>query len=353
VEILKSDFKKGTVSLRVTDADDIWYLSHLIEPGDFIKGRTTRKIKIGDSENAKVTRKPMTIKIEAETINIDQTASVLRINGKVKEGPHDLALDSYHSISLEEGTEFKIEKVNWLSYQKQKLDEACQKRYNYLFCVFDREEAMFALTKKSGYEILVKFKGDVPKKSKKTEVFKNFHEEIIKTLDVYAGRFNPERIIIASPVFYKDDLMKKIKSDEIKSKIVLATCSDVTENALHEITRSTELQKILQNNRAREEQLIIEKLLLHLKKDDLGTYGWDHVLEAISAGAVESLLLTDDFIQEKKLDNKYNLLDEQMKHVDNLNGKIHILSSEFESGKKLNGLGGIAAVLRYKLEWKK
>ena len=353
MEILKSDFKKGIVSLRVTDPDDIWYLSHLIEPGDFVKGRTTRKIKIGNSENAKITRKPMTIKIEAETVNIDQTASVLRINGKIKEGPHDIALDSYHALALEEGTEFKIEKINWLTYQKQKLKEASQKKYNYLFCVFDREEVMFALTKKCGYNILVKFKGDVPKKGKKTDILKDFHDEILKTLDIYVGRYTPEHIIIASPAFYKDDLMKKIKSDEIKSKIVLATCSDVTENSLHEITRSTELKKVLRNNRAREEQLIIEELLQHIKKDDLATYGWEHVLEAISAGAVESLLLSDEFIQEKKLDSKYQLLDEQMKHVDNLKGKIHILSSEFESGKKLNGLGGIAAILRFKLEWKK
>ena len=68
---------------------------------------------------------------------------------------------------------------------------------------------------------------------------------------------------------------------------------------------------------------------------------------------MKNLLITDEFIQEKKLDNNYQQLDEQMKHVDNLNGKIYILSSEFESGKKLNGLGGIAAILRFKLEWKK
>lgn len=352
MEILKSDFKKGTATLRVTDPDDIWHLSHLIEAGDLVKGKTTRKVKLGDSENARVTRKPMTVKIEAETITVDDTGSVLRVNGKVKEGPHDVPLDSYHALALESGTEFTLEKVEWLTYQKQKLEEASQKKYNYLFCIFDREEALFAITKKSGYVILVKIKGQVAKKANKTEIVKNFYDEIIKTLDIYMGRFDPEYLIIASPAFYKEDLIKKIGHDW-KNKIVLATCSDVSESALNEITRSQELKEILKNNRAREEQLIVEELLLHIKKDELGTYGWKQVQEAVNAGAVESLILTDDFIHKKKLGNEYQELDQYMKSVDALNGKIHILSSEFESGKKINGLGGIAAILRYKLEWKK
>jgi len=352
MEIIKSDFKKGTATLRVTDSDDLWHLSHLIEAGDLIKGRTTRKIKVGDSENAKVTRKPMTVKIEAETITIDDSGSALRVNGKIKEGPHDVPLDSYHALALEPGTEFILEKVKWLAYQRQKLEEASQKRYNYLFCIFDREEALFAITKKSGYEILVKIKGQVAKKANQTEILKNFYDEIIKALDIYTGRLDPEYIIVASPAFYKEDLLKKIKNDW-KNKIVPAACSDVSENALNEITRSPELRTILQNNRAREEQLIIEELLLHLKKDDLATYGWKQVREAIEAGAVESLMITDEFIQKKKVGGEYQELDRQMENVDALKGKIHILSSEFESGKQLNGLGGMAAILRFKLEWKK
>lgn len=352
MDIINSDFKKGIVTLRVTDSDDIWHLSHLVEPGDLIRGKTTRKVKLGDSENTKVTRKPMTVKIEVETITTDDTSSVLRVNGKIKEGPHDVPLDSYQALALELGTEFTLEKVKWLTYQKQKLEEASQKKYNYLFCIFDREEALFAITKKSGYEVLVKIKGQVAKKANKTEIVKNFHEEIIKTLDIYAGRFDPEYVIIASPVFYKEELIQKVGFDW-KNKIVLATCSDVSESALNEITRSPELREILKNNRAREEQLTVEELLLHIKKDNLATYGWKQVREAISGGAVEILILTDEFIHKKKLANEYQELDQYMKKVDSLNGKIHILSSEFESGKKINGLGGIAAILRYKLEWKK
>ena len=40
-----------------------------------------------------------------------------------------------------------------------------------------------------------------------------------------------------------------------------------------------------------------------------------------------------------------------MRNVDKSKGDIMIISSEHEAGKKLNGLGGIAAILRYKLNY--
>ena len=62
-------------------------------------------------------------------------------------------------------------------------------------------------------------------------------------------------------------------------------------------------------------------------------------------------MITDEFIAKHKESGTYNEVDEKMKAVDALQGKIHIISSKHEGGKKLNGLSGIAAILRYKLVW--
>ena len=40
-----------------------------------------------------------------------------------------------------------------------------------------------------------------------------------------------------------------------------------------------------------------------------------------------------------------------MKTVDSTKGDIIIISSDHEAGKKLDGLGGIAAILRFKLNY--
>lgn len=351
MHITKKDFKKGTVQLRVTDAEDLWFLSHIIEEGDLVRGKTTRKIKFGGEENGSVSRVTITVMVEAENIEFSSSGTALRINGKIREGPEDIPRGSYHTISLEEGNEFTLTKVQWLEYQKQKLEEAAERKFNYLICIFDREEAFIALTKHHNYEVLVKLAGEVPKKGKNIEVKKDFQEEIIKALEMYNERYKPENIILASPAFYKEDLYKKISSSELKRKIVLATCSDVSESSLNEVIKRPELAQALKNSRAREEQLIVEKLLFEINKNNLAIYGWKEVGKAAEAGAVSELLITTDFIQQQKLKGVYKQLDTLMKLVDDQQGKIHLLSSEWESGKKINGLGGIAALLRYKLEW--
>ena len=351
MNIIKSDFKKGKVKLKISDLDDLWYLSHIIEPGDLVQSKTTRKIKIGTGENAKTTKKTYFLKIEAESIDFGAAGKSLRINGKIKDGPIDLPRENYHALSLEEGAEFNLEKPQWFSYHKQRLEEANKKQYKFLICLFDREDAIFALTKKFGYEILVKIKGEVPKKSKKVEIKTDFQEEIIKTMNIYAERLNPEAIILASPAFFKEDLFKKINFSEIKKKIILANSSSVNERALDEVLQSPELAKTLKDSRAREEQILVEELLNEINKKNLASYGWQEVQKSVKVGAVKSLLLTDEFIKAKKIKEDYLELESLMKKVDSMQGKIHILSSKLESGKKLNGLGGIAALLRFKMEY--
>lgn len=346
MQLITSDFKKGLVKLKVNDKDDLWYLSHLIDQGDIVRGKTTRKIKIGEGENAKSVKKTFTLSIEAETVELTEVS--VRINGKITEETEDVPKGSYQSITLEEASEFTLEKPQWLSYQKQKLQEACEKKYDYLLCLFDREEVLFALTKKFGYEILTTLKGEVQKKAKAVEIKKDFQEEIIKTLELYYQRYNPSSIILASPAFYKEDLFKKIPQSDLKKKIVLATCSDISERSLDEVMRRPELAETLKHSRARQEQILVEELLKEINKDDKAAYGWKEVEEAVNAGSVLKLLLTDDFIHKKRIAEKFAEVDQAMKTVDSLQGEIHIISAESDAGKKLNGLGGVAAILRYK-----
>lgn len=351
MNLLHSDFKKGTVKLRVTDPEDLWYLTQLIDAGDVITGKTTRKMKLGDSENTKTVKKTFTVTIEVETVQLDENGTSVRVNGKIKEGPEEIPQGVYQAIELQEGEEFILQKVSWLTYQKQKLQEAAEKKYSYLLCLFDREEALFALTKKKGFQILAQLRGEAQKKRIAVEIKKDFYEGIIKTLETYDARYAPEAIILSSPAFYKEDLLKKITAPELKRKIVLVTCSDISERSLDEVICSPELEKTMQASRARQEQVVVDELLQEISKNNLAVYGWKETQRAAEAGAIRSLLVTDAFIHKKKLAGEYLELDSILKHIDSLQGEIYILSSEQEAGKRIDGLGGIAALLRYKMEW--
>jgi protein pelota len=352
MDILSKNFRAGVVTCIVNDQDDLWYLSHIIDPGDVLKGKTTRKVKIGDSENANVTKKTLTLTIEAVNIEFGSAGDTLRINGLVKEGPEDVPKDSHHTITLEEGSEFTLQKVNWLSYQKQKLEDAAEKKFTYLLCLFDREEAVFAITKKYGFEILAKIKGQVQKKHKQQQITKDFQLDILKGLETYTARINPQHVILASPAFYKDDVAKRITDPIVKKKLVLATCNTVDQSGLYEVMKRPELAVVLKDSRARQEQEIVDEVLKEIHKDGLAAYGMDQVLEAVNAGAVHTVLLTDTLVFTSREEGSYGVLDAIMKQIDTLQGTIHIISASHDSGKKLHGLGGIAAILRYKMEWK-
>ena len=91
-----------------------------------------------------------------------------------------------------------------------------------LICVHDREEAYFALFKRYGYEILSHITGEVQKKREENIKKENFYLAAITKIKEYVERYKIRQIILASPSFWKEDLMKEIKDNELKQKIILA-----------------------------------------------------------------------------------------------------------------------------------
>ena len=349
MNIIKQDFKKGLVKIRIENLDDLWYLSHLIDQSDLIEGTTTRKIKIGDGENAKTVKKKVTLKIQVEKTEYIPENEVLRINGKIIDGPEDFPRGSYQNISLENESEFTIEKTKWLTYQINKLKEASKKTYQYLLCLFDREEVLFALSKPVGFQVLSRFNSDLPKKGDITSSGGSYYQEIIKTLESYQKRIKPEHIILASPAFYKEDLYKLIKNQDLKKGITTTICSSAKRPSLYEVMRRPELKDVLTQSRSRVENLLVEELLAEIGKDQNFAYGFQEVSDAINSGAVAKLIVTDKYIHKKREDGTYQEIDQLLTLVDNLNGEVHIISGNNDPGKKVDGLGGISAITRYKL----
>ena len=211
----------------------------------------------------------------------------------------------------------------------------------------DREEALFALLKSQGHEILTKFKGDVAKKGIENSEKKNFYHQIIEKLKEYDKRLNPENMIIASPSFWKEYLMKEMP-DELKERITLSTCSDVKETAIQEVLQRPELFRVLESDRAAKETGMLEGLLKAISKDE-ACYGFADCREKNEIGAVKELLVSYEFLQKARMEDKHREVEQIMKLAEKMNAKVHIISTE-EAEKKLLGLGGIAGILRWKTQ---
>ena len=79
-----------------------------------------------------------------------------------------------------------------------------------------------------------------------------------------------------------------------------------------------------------------------IKKDGLATYGEKEVGNALNSGAVERLIISDVVVRTK---NGEQLL----KRAKQTNSEFTIINTFNEAGKKFDGIGGIAALLRFKI----
>ena len=351
MRIIEADFKKGHVKVRINNPDDLWHLSQILHKGDVVKGRSYRKIKLGgDEEKSSAVRKPVVVKIKVEKVEFDKYKQSLRVNGVVAEGPEDVSHGSYHTLNVEVDMVIEIEKESFLDFQIRHMQEASKERHSkILLCTLEREEAYFALLKKYGCEFLGELKGEVEKKYNKEKVRKDFYQEVIKILEGYIEGMGIEKIIVGSPAFWKDELYKRLPAG-MRGKVVLATCNATGQNGINEMLKREEVKKALQDERVSKEMDLVERLLVKIAKNEPCCYGFYEVEEAANAGAVQILLVTDAFIRRRMHEESYELLNNVMKKVEGSRGEVHIISSDHNAGEKLDGLGGIAALLRWKVK---
>lgn len=345
MKLVYKKLKQGDIKVIVESNDDLWYLSQIISQGDIVFGRTQRKIKV--HEDADPVKKNIFLKIEVEKIEFHP--DLLRLSGKVLEGPEDVSKGVYHTFNVEIGSVLGINKNSWFTYHLKTLEDSLkQKSAGILICVFDREEALFAVTTPVGFKVLSELKGSVAKKDVDALVKGNFYQEIIKKLKDYDLRLKPVFIILASPAFWRDELFAQLKDEVIKKKIIQATCAGVGENAINEVLKRDEVKTALFNERSRQDLIFVDTLLSEISKQGLAAYGFDVVKTAIACSAVRILLISTDFIRELQEKNIFKELNDLMAIVDHSKGDVHIISSEYEAGRQLDGLGGIAVLLRFK-----
>jgi len=81
-------------------------------------------------------------------------------------------------------------------------------------------------------------------------------------------------------------------------------------------------------------------------------YGPESVAEAAEYGAIEHLLVLDEQLREhRRGDGEWEVdVDEVIETTEQKGGDVTVFSSEFDPGQQLANLGGIAALLRYRLD---
>jgi len=352
MKIIFKNIKKGELKLLIENLDDLWCLSNIIDKGDLIRSKTIRKIKLQKEAQRKpqIIKKPITLTIEIEKIEFHKYSDSLRASGKIIQAPEDIPKGSYHTIEIKENSVILITKPKWYSYQLKKIEEASKEtKPKILIVVFDRENASFALLKKYGYLYLSDLQGEVPKKQDQEKKENIFYKQISKKIQEYVKKYDIKYIIIASPAFWKEYLLKEIPED-LKKRITQATCSNVGKKGIEEVLKRDEVKTVLKQDQTAKEIKLVEDLFIEIAKEKLALYNIKEIKKAAEYGAIKILLVTDDLIHKLRQQNKFETLNNIMKTAEKTKAEVHIISTEHEAGKKLNGLGGIGAILRYQIK---
>jgi len=332
--------QKNQVRLLVQTPEDLWYLHEIIEPGDILSGETQRKIRVG--QDAAV-RKRMYL-----TISVTQSefsAQNLRVLGQIRAGPEDVAHGAHHSLQIEEGNVITLDKNVWMTYHWQRLKQACEEqRTHILIAVFDREQCVFARVKQQGFDVISTIKGDVQHKQFSAEIRENFWKSIATQLNDYEAKTRYDYIILASPSFWKDELLREINYPW-KEKTVTATVSSADQAGLREALQSPETMRALQKASSSREMRLVDDLMGAIAKGSAVAYGQEDVAQA--AYAASHLLVSSDFVAKAREQHRMQEIEEIFKIIEKGSAQITFIDSSHEGGKKLDGLGGIAALLRF------
>ncbi|AJC72234.1 mRNA surveillance protein Pelota [Thermococcus guaymasensis DSM 11113] len=357
MQILEEKPKEGIVKVKAETLDDLWHLYHVIDPGDVVYAKTLRKqAQRADALRAeKVEIIPVYLGVKAEKINFHKFANQVRVTGPiVYASREDVPLGKYHTITVEEGTVVTIQKPRWKEHHIERLREAIEasKRAKVMIVVIDEGEADIALVREYGVEMVASIRRNLGGKRYNTDresEEKKFFHDLAKTMAELMEREKIEKAIVAGPGFVKEDFQKFLKENypELAKKVVIEDTSVTGRTGIYEVIKRGTVDRVYHENRVAKEVQLVEKVLEHVARNTgLATYGLREVEEAVNYGAVETLLVLDELLKSEHRGK----IEELMDAVRYARGEVVIVSSEHEGGEKLKALGGLAALLRFRVK---
>lgn len=345
MKILKIDERLNFIEVVPQTLDDLWHLSKVLEKGDLVSGSTDRKIK-GKEDGDTARRIRMYMTIDVEEVEFHKTSGKLRISGKMIEAKPEefFEANAYHSLDADLNAKIKIQKKQIKKWHIDRLEKArkANLRQKLLAVILDDEVADFFVIKEFGFELKATIHGEREGKAMKSTGSKEkyFSEIVKKVKDV-----NADKVIFAGPGFTKNDLQKYIDDKRSDVQAHFDSLNSVGATGINELLKSGIVDRVVSEFEIAKEMKMVEKVFEELAKDSgLATYGEKEVEKAVNAGAVEKLLITENLLMEKR-----DSVERIMENAEKLKGTVHIISNEHEAGDKLKSLGGVAALLRYKL----
>lgn len=360
MRIVKEELKnnKGKVIVIPQSFDDLWILLQIIAPGDIVFGKTTRRIRQDTEQIDKGERRTVYLGIKVEKTALSDFPNMLRITGIIVQGPDDIPRNTYHTINVRENTKLEIFKEKWTNFALNRLREA-EKITSIppiLIVSMDDEICCFGLITNYRVSILSKINSNRAGKrfsSRSTKpTTRVYFGNVLKVIKEYLVRYSPEKIMLVGPGFVKSNFKSFVTETNasIAKLMFVENTSVACSSGIHEAIKRGVLEKVAKEIQIVKETELVEEFITRLgRSEKTVAYGLEQVLKAAEYGAIETLLVTDGALT-KSLEN-YEKIKSIIELVEKQRGKVFVVNSNYDSGIQLDGFGGIAAILRYPLEY--
>jgi len=332
--------------------DDLWHLSHVVEPGDTVAGDTTRRIQ-RDDEQLRDTggeREHIWAAIRVEDVEFAKFANRLRIGGEIVGCSREDQLGHHHTLNVEEHDEISVEK-RWKPDQLQRVEEAeeAADQPEVAIATVEEGQAYVHTVEAYGTEERASITGPTGKGE-----YARPREELFAELTDVLRRLDADAIVLAGPGFTKQDALSYVEDEapELAEMVTTVDTSSVGDRGVHEVLKRGAVEEVQQRTRIAAESKLVDELMDRIAEGAKVAYGPEAVATAADYGAIEHLLVLDEALREERRgEGDWPIdVDAIIEEAEQKGGEVTVFSGEFDPGQQLRNLGGIAALLRYRIE---
>lgn len=368
--------------LQTSYLDLKWHAYNLIQEHDHIRAKAVRRVsKTSDAGSTSSQRIALDLTIVVTSTDFDVGSGQLHVAGKVASENEHVKMGQHHTLDLELNRKFTLEKADgWDSVALEQLKEACdtERRAELWAVVMGEGTANICMITehqtimRQHIEVAVprKRKGGVDGHSKGMEkFFSTTLSTLMRQIDL-AGTSASQQgktlpLLLASPGFVAQAFLQYMKTEATRTtnkpllalipSVIIAHASSPHVHALSDVLSSPAITSKLSDTKYARETALMDKFLTLMRQDDgRAWYGPREVERAVDKGAVGRgggiLMINNALFRAQNVAERrrWVKLVDRVREVEG--GEVRVLSSLHESGKRLEALGNVAAILTFPIE---
>ena len=334
----------GTVTLVPENLDDLWHLKYVVEDGDTVSALTQRRVERNDDMTRSTggERETLDIELKVDDVEFARFANRLRVSGVIRSCDRETEIGNHHTVNVEKNDEITVTK-DWKPDQLERIEEAEEADENEVaVATVEEGEAHVHTVRAHGVEERATLTGTTGKGDDAAP-----RKELFGELASVLENTDADAVVLAGPGFTKRDAYDYMEENapELAETVVVEDTASVGGRGVHEVLKRGAVERVAEEARVSEEARLVDELMERVGKEGAAAYGLDAVQDAVEYGAVEHLLVVDEFLRGHR-----NEIDPLIEGAEQKGGDVTVLSSEFEPGQRVDHLGGVAALLRYRLD---